>query len=235
MNVAVSLLSSVVGVVSSHPHLGVVAFVLLRSLAVIYPPIPGWPIDLLGIRLFGALYGFGLAESGIMLGASTAFVIGRSAQRLSVRPRWSDAIAPRLFGALGAPGEPSPPTFSRWFELRLWTNPLFDPICYIAGLTATPFIPYFLGTLLGNVPTTALFFMAQREALASGVWAVGLTAIAFLVAIWYIADHHLACRTAGRGSEGRVSRTLMGDTPVWRRADENGNRSSECIPRDAAR
>lgn len=203
MNVAVSLLNSVVEVVSSHPEAGVVAFVILRSLAVIYPPVPGWPIDILGIRLFGAVFGFGLAEAGIMLGASVAFMVGRSALGLSVKkPRWSDAIAAPLFGALGAPDDSPLLTFSRWFELRLWTNPLFDPICYVAGITATPFVPYFLATLLGNIPSTAIFFMAQRQALPNGFWAVVLTAVAFLVAIWAAADHHLMMDVTGSRHEG---------------------------------
>src|SRR5437763_946097 len=54
-------------------------FSVVRSLSVVYPPAPGFPIDLLAIRLFGPVAGFVVAECGIMLGGSAAFMIARAA------------------------------------------------------------------------------------------------------------------------------------------------------------
>src|SRR3954463_963274 len=64
-------------VASRYPAAALVLFVVLRSSSVVVPPIPGFPMDVMAIDLFGPLGGFFVAEAGIMLGSALAFAIAR--------------------------------------------------------------------------------------------------------------------------------------------------------------
>ena len=163
--------------------------VLVRSLSVIYPPVPGFPMDLLAIRLFGPVFGLGAAECGIMLGATVAFGVARRASPTLSRAllgKWS--IVRYLGERLPNGGMTPARQFSKWLEVRLFTNPLFDPISYLAGLTSAAFWPYFLGSLVGNLPSTALFFAAEAIGPIHSVLGSFIVAALFCGVIIYIAD-----------------------------------------------
>ena len=122
-----------------------------------------------------------------MLGATVAFWIARCMKGAALglvgaggrlRPRAGD----------GDEAENSDEQFVRWFVLRLFTNPLFDPLSYAAGIGKTDFTPYALATLLGNLPSTTIFYAFSREAIALGPLVLWLTTTTFLLVIWLIAD-----------------------------------------------
>lgn len=167
-------------------------FVLVRSLSVIYPPAPGFPMDLVAMRLFGPAMGLLAAECGIMLGAAVAFAAARAAspslaKRLVGRWRVFEYLRGRLpTGSMTARQQ-----FSKWLEIRLWTNPLFDPICYLAGLTSVAFWPYFLASLLGNLPSTAFFFAAEAFGPFRSISSSLVTAFLFCGFVIYVADFFL--------------------------------------------
>lgn len=169
------------------------AFIVLRSLSVLYPPAPGFPMDILAIRLFGATAGLVLAECGIMLGASIAFLVARLASRrrqaAGLAEDWP--LLRRLKNHLPNTEMTTTQQFRFWFLLRLLTNPLFDPISYLAGLSSSRFRTYFLGSLLGNVPTTLLFFTLEAKSQTSTVVHSLAVAILFCVFLIIVADRFL--------------------------------------------
>ena len=152
-------------------------------------------MDLLGIRLFGAMRAFLLGESGIMLGASIAFAVGRLV-RDSLPPTKARRI--RDLELHLRTDERLPEDTDWWSEatawgfLRLLTNPLFDPISYVAGLTQARFGPYFLGSLLGNAPSMALFYAAEGRATAAGPLETLMIAGAFILCALYVARRSLS-------------------------------------------
>lgn len=185
----------------SHPLRASVLFVIVRSLSVVYPPIPGFPMDLLGIRIFGAVPAFLFGESGIMLGASIAFSVGRL-----VRDTLAPTKAQRFrglelhlkAGAWLSEGADWWSEARAWGVLRLGTNPLFDPISYVAGLTQARFGPYFLGSLLGNVPSMALFYIAEEKAIAAGPMETVMVTAAFILGALYVAKRSLSRQRSAR-------------------------------------
>ena len=182
-----------IGICSSHLGLAILLFVLLRSSSVVWPPIPGFPIDLLGIDLFGPLRGFIWGEAGIMLGAIMAFWIARLAQLSSIAQRLgtNNPLRQRALSHQEAASDKHG-QFVRWFVIRLLTNPLFDPLSYAAGFGETEFVPYLLATLLGNLPSTAIFYFLNRAHTNVGFWTLWLTTSIFLVSVWLIAQSFLA-------------------------------------------
>jgi uncharacterized membrane protein YdjX (TVP38/TMEM64 family) len=194
-------LIDLVAMATTHPLRASVLFVVVRSLSVVYPPIPGFPMDLLGIRLFGATRAFLLGEVGIMLGATIAFSVGRL-----VRDNLPATKAQRLrelelrleTGGWLFEGADWWSEATAWGFLRLLTNPLFDPISYVAGLTGARFGPYFLGSLIGNAPSMALFYAAEKKAIAGGPFPMLVATALFIVCALHLTRRSLASRRSAQ-------------------------------------
>jgi uncharacterized membrane protein YdjX (TVP38/TMEM64 family) len=184
-----------------HPVWAAVLFVVIRSMSVIWPPLPGFPFDIIGIRVFGVAEGFVLAEVGIMLGASVAFVIARRVRDSLGAPK-AQALR-QLEGRFRDVGwltenDGAARQFRQWFTLRLLTNPLFDPISYIAGLTDVRAGPYLLGSLLGNVPSMLVLYVIENNAVPVGMIRIVLATVAFLAAGIWLTHQALIDRANGR-------------------------------------
>ncbi len=163
-----------------NPVLAPVIFIIIRSLAIIIPPVPGILIDLSGIVVFGWLWGFIYAETGIMLGAMAAFLIAKRFRESAVKrivslrkiEEWENKLSEnQKFWALVA--------------VRLPANFLFDIISYAAGFTRVGAIKFFFSTLLGNVPSVFLIFYFGGLSFQGGFYYL----ITFLVAlsiIWVV-------------------------------------------------
>lgn len=158
-------------VTAVHQGWAVILFVILRSLSVIWPPLPGFAFDIIGIRIFGLVEGFVLAEAGIMLGASVAFVVARRV-RDSLGAQKAQTLRDREARLRDAgwsiDSRDASSQFRQWFILRLLTNPLFDPISYVAGLTSARPGPYLLGSLLGNTPSMLVLYLIEDSAVPAG-------------------------------------------------------------------
>ena len=149
----------------SYPLLAPAVFIVVRSLAIIIPPITGAFIDLAGIAAFGPLTAFFLGEAGLMLGAVVAFLIARRFREPAVRrftalegvTRWEESISEaRKFWTL--------------VLIRLPTNAFFDYVSYAAGLTKIGFWKFFFSTLIGHLPGTIIFFLVGGVFYQSGVY-----------------------------------------------------------------
>lgn len=134
-------------------------FVLLRTIPVLIAPIPGIVVDLFGIATFGQLKGFFLAEIGLVLGSSIAFLIGRFGRGLLARfgklrqlEEWEKYIDPNqpVWVLAGA---------------RAVSTPVFDYISYAAGLTSMGFWRFTFATLIGTTPLMFIIYFFGKEVL----------------------------------------------------------------------
>lgn len=163
---------------SGYPLLAPIVFILLRTLPVIIPPIPGILVDLAGVAIFGWGWALLYSSIGVATGAMAAFGIARhfrkpvverfiSLQRLA---EWqADISGARQFWGLVA--------------LRVITSPGFDYVNYVAGLTKIRASRFFLATILGIMPQMLLVFYAGgslfewrllEAAIAGGILIAGL-------------------------------------------------------------
>ena len=131
-----------------YPLLAPLIFILIRSLGVIFPPIPGIILDAVGIYFFGWKLGFIYAEIGVVGGAVVAFWIARKYREPVVRRfialqklhAWEDTLSEQK-------------KFWSLVGLRLITGPLlFDYINYVAGLTKINFGKFLIATIVGSLP-----------------------------------------------------------------------------------
>ena len=141
-----------------------IVFVLIYALGICFF-VPGTLLTGLGAALFGAYWGFLYVWVGAMLGASAAFLIGRTLGREfaasligSKLKKYDDAIARNGFATV--------------LYLRLVYFP-FTPMNFGMGLTKVRFWDYFFGTGLGIIVGTFVFTFfvgTLKEIWASGDW-----------------------------------------------------------------
>ena len=127
--------------------------------------LPGTLLTGLGAAIFGPYYGFAYVWIGAMLGAATAFVIGRTLGREFASSlignrlkKYDDAIMKNGFATV--------------LYLRLVYFP-FTPMNFGMGLTKVSFRDYIFGTGLGIIVGTFIFTFfigTLKDVWASGNW-----------------------------------------------------------------
>lgn len=166
---------------SDYPIAAPVIFILVRSLAIIIPPIPGWAMDLVAIPTFGWLKGFIFAGIGTMLGAVVSFWIARKFRELVVKRitsldkihEWEDRVSESK-------------KFWTFVAIRLPTSALFDYISYAAGLTKMSFAKFFFATLLGATPSLFSFYFFGGLFLQGGIYYYAVAFLGVVVTIGLI-------------------------------------------------
>jgi len=159
----------------AHLLLAAVVYVLFKAIAVVVSPVPGLLLDLPAISIFGWGPAFVLAEIGIMIGAMTAFAIGRLFRERAIA-RFAFLRKVREWEMTLPPSE----RFVSWVVLRLPNSPAFDYISYAAGLTDCSPTLFFWSTLIGNVPFILTFFVLAGVGSSFGPWATWVMPLSFV-------------------------------------------------------
>jgi len=105
--------------------------------------------------LFGAAKGLPVMMAGTALGTAAAFLVGRSVARKRVERKF--AGRPRLLALREAVGQRG-----LWivFLSRLSPFSPYNILTYVFSLTRVSFRSFFAGSVLGNLPVTALYVYA---------------------------------------------------------------------------
>ncbi len=80
-----SVLLSLSEILVQHPIFAPFVFVVVRAIPLIIPPIPGLPLDLVGVAVFGWKFGLSLALISAHVAATISFYIGRYFREPAVR------------------------------------------------------------------------------------------------------------------------------------------------------
>jgi uncharacterized membrane protein YdjX (TVP38/TMEM64 family) len=141
-----------------------VAFILIYAAGVCLF-VPGTLITAIGATIFGPYWGFLYVWVGAMLGASTAFFVGRGLGREFAASLVGDRLK-KYDDGIEKNG------FATVLYLRLVYFP-FTPMNFGMGLTKVRFRDYFLGTGLGIIAGAFIFtffFGTLKQVWASGDW-----------------------------------------------------------------
>src|SRR5512136_1335560 len=141
-----------------------VAFILVYAVGVCLF-VPGTLITAIGAAIFGSYWGFLYVWVGAMIGASTAFFVGRSLGREFAASLIGDRLR-KYDDAIQRNG------FATVLYLRLVYFP-FTPMNFGMGLTKVGFWDYFFGTGLGIIVGTFIltFFVGTvKQVWVSGDW-----------------------------------------------------------------
>jgi uncharacterized membrane protein YdjX (TVP38/TMEM64 family) len=143
-------------------------FVGLQALQVVVSLVPGELTGLLGGYIFGASLGFVYSTVGLTLGATVAVLIGRFFGRVFVER----LIPARLLNGMGR-------RVDRWGLVAVFAFYLIpglpkDSVCYLAGLSRLPLVPFILVSSVARMPGT-LWLVLQGAHVLNRNW--GLLAI----------------------------------------------------------
>lgn len=139
-----------VGLVASHFVLAIIGFLAIYVLfAVACIPVVAFMGVLAGV-LFGPYGGPGLAYTGSLLAAITAFLGARFAFRETAL-RWGGAMARRLGAAMQRDG------FMVILFLRFLPIVPFWVVNVVPGILGVQFRPYIVATLIGIVPGAVIY------------------------------------------------------------------------------
>lgn len=152
---------------------------VLRILSVIVPPVQGWPIDallLLKLSWWNALL---VSMAGIMTGSTIAFYLSKRILR--------SLLSQSKLTRIDQVAQQYPQLHSFWglLTLRLFTNPIYDIICYAAGFSRIRFTHYFFASLLGILPLAVVKFYVG-EAVLVGETRLLLAVAVCLVLLWIL-------------------------------------------------
>jgi uncharacterized membrane protein YdjX (TVP38/TMEM64 family) len=140
------------------------AFILVYAVGVCLF-VPGTLITAIGAAIFGSYWGFLYVWVGAMIGASTAFFVGRSLGREFAASLIGDRLR-KYDDAIERNG------FATVLYLRLVYFP-FTPMNFGMGLTKVGFRDYFFGTALGIIVGTFIFTFfvgTVKQVWVSGDW-----------------------------------------------------------------
>ena len=178
-----------------------VVFVLVYA-AVTLAPVPKNVLSAVAGLLFGLAAGIALVFVAAMLGALTAFWLGRVLGRGAVE-RLTGARVARVDKLLARRG------VMAVIGVRLIPVLPFTAINYTAGLTAVRRRDYVIGTAVGIVPGTVAYVTLGTYGSEPGSWpfAISAAVLGLLTAAGFIA----ARRSRSRITPGATDRT----TPRW--------------------
>lgn len=165
---------------ASHPVAAPVIFVVLRSLSVIIPPLPGFVFDLVGVVFFGSLFGFLYGEIGAMLGAMVAFGLARKFRHSLFKKIFTSEKVKKWEVKISERG-----TFWALVALRLPTNSVFDYLNYAVGFTRISFAVFFFSTLIGSLPSMALFYFFGGWSFQQGIYYFAAFLVVVLI-LWFV-------------------------------------------------
>jgi uncharacterized membrane protein YdjX (TVP38/TMEM64 family) len=179
----------ILNLLSRYSIIAPILFIIIRAGAIVFPPIPGIIIDLVGISIFPWFLGFLYGEIGVVLGALIAFWIARYLRKpllkrfvsLEKLELWEKKLS----------GEQE---FWVLVGLRLFFNPLFDYVSYAAGLTRISTGKYLLTTILGTLPTMCVIYYFGGLSLSKGIYFGGGFLIILFIIFWIFKRYNIINR-----------------------------------------
>lgn len=166
--------------VEERGPIGVVVFILVMALSVLFAPIPNVPIFIAAGLAWGPVLGTVYCMAGLTLGSACAFWISRRFGRKYLARLIGHHAAARIDHMVETMGG------RVVFWTRLMPGVNFDWISFVAGMTAVRFRTFIVYSFLGMIPPTAVT-VAMGDGLTKnpaitlalgGFWVVSVVATA---------------------------------------------------------
>ncbi|MFQ6090921.1 MAG: TVP38/TMEM64 family protein [Candidatus Bipolaricaulia bacterium] len=176
--------------ISEIGPLGPLIFIGLQFLQVVVFVIPGEVVQVAGGYIYGPWLGLIYSLIGIGLGSAAAFFIARALGRPFVEAFIRRETIKKLDGALTRGGG-----LAALFLLFLLPGVPKDALCYVSGLSAIPFLLFFLISIIGRLPALIISVIFGSN-LASRQWEV-VVAIAAATLVLLLLGYIFRARLQG--------------------------------------
>lgn len=141
------MLESLQTFLENYPIIAPIIFILVRTIPIIVPLIPGLILDLMALAIFPWFIGFFYAMIAVLIASTISFFVGRyfrdwvtkKFKTIQEFHEWENQLSEhRKFVGL--------------VVLRFTTFPYFDYVNYAAGITHLRYSYFFWATLIGTAP-----------------------------------------------------------------------------------
>ena len=174
------MLQTLQNILLDYPIIAPIIFIIVRILPIVIPPIPGLLIDVLGIAVFGWLYGFILAEIAVVTASMISFYIGRRFREpllgkfISIKKihEWEDKLSEKE-------------KFWGLISLRFVSSPFFDIVNYVAGLTKIKASTYLFVTIIVTAPLGFIIYYFGGMVLNTPLILICGVVLLIPIFIWY--------------------------------------------------
>ncbi len=186
--------------VEARGAFGVLVFILVMALSVLFAPIPNVPIFIAAGLAWGPVLGTLYCMAGLTVGSAVAFWLARKFGRKHLARLIGHHAAARLDHMVDTMGG------RVVFWTRLMPGVNFDWISFVAGMTSVPFRTFIVFSFLGMLPPTAITVamgdgLTRNPAITlalGGFWVVSIVATA--VYFWLRRSHWRAPARAASDS-----------------------------------
>jgi uncharacterized membrane protein YdjX (TVP38/TMEM64 family) len=155
----------------------------LQVLQIIFAPIPGHIIGFVGGYLFGAWRGILYCMTGVIIGATLTFWIGRIFGRGLLQLFISHENMNRFDRYVITKGP-----FIIFVLLLLPITPLGDILFYLSGLTAMPFFIFLIMAVIARTPSNVInnLIGAKASTFSAHEWVIFVIVIAVFILLFYL-------------------------------------------------
>lgn len=175
------LLADVEPLITGHPWLGAVAFVLLSALSAIFAFFSSALLVPVAVYTWGRVLTIGLLWLGWLLGGMAMYALGRSLRRPSGR---RTSGPPRRFAAY-LPKSSGPPGFSL---VLLWQLALPSEVPgYLCGYLGVSFRNYILALALGELPYAIGAVLVGESVVNRQLGWLMVLGVAFATLVYFVA------------------------------------------------
>src|SRR3989344_1180100 len=152
-----------------------IVLVFFKTLAIVWPPLPGGLFTLGSVAVIGWQYAFLGQVVGGLIGGSIAYFLGRKYGFVMLGIIFDEATLERIKKIKIYKHR----EFEALFFLRIFTTTISEAISYGSGLIGIGFRNFFFATLCGFVFELPIFYLAQSILQGQNLW---LSGALFLVA-----------------------------------------------------
>ena len=169
--------------VVSHGVRAPLILIGLQVLQIIVAPIPGHIIGFVGGYLFGAWRGILYCMTGVVIGATLTFWVGRIFGRGLLQLFISHENMNRFDRYVITKGP-----FIIFLLLLLPVTPLGDILFYLSGLTAMPFLVFLIMALIARSPSNVInnLIGAKASTFSAQEWIIFAIVIAVFALLFYL-------------------------------------------------
>jgi uncharacterized membrane protein YdjX (TVP38/TMEM64 family) len=158
-----------------------ILFIVIRSTALVVPPIPGLMIDSVGIVLFSWKLGFLYSWGGLVLGAMISFWIARYFKVALIKRFPSLKKFESIEHSLNTRQE-----ILTLIAMRVFSNPLLDYLNYAIGFTRVSAFRFFITAVVGYFPYSfTLYFFGDKIIRHTSVQVVGVIGSLLVLVLVY--------------------------------------------------
>lgn len=168
----------------THSILGPLIIISWRVLAIVIPPIPGGMFSLALIPVYGWLQSYLFALTGVLVGSSIAFWLGRIYREPLVRRFVPLQHLHNYESRLSERTE-----FLAFLAIRFTTSAILDFMSYVAGLSKISYPKFIIATAISTLPDALFYYLTDQiyHSLFKGSFYLAIPMIIFVIAALYVA------------------------------------------------